>query len=305
MKLSDRLSRFIGLQSDVVYSEKIVASLGGLLAIFMTYYVSFYFTGREGSMAILPSMGAATVLLFAVPHGQLSTPWALFGGNLLSAIVGVTAVLTISDTYVAAGVAVGLSVLVMHMARCLHPPGGATALAAVIGGSSLQELGYWYVLTPTLINCLILFVTAVAFNNLFHWRRYPLSFMKYQPASNRTNVKKIETRHIHEAVSMSGVVVDINDEQLKRIFDLADKLMNMESLSGFEFEVGAFYTNGLPGIHGSIRQIVDERSHQDPQKHMIIFRTVEGANKGFSDSCSLQEFAQWASKKLNSSSQSG
>ena len=78
-------------------------------------------------------MGAATVLLFGVPHGPLSQPWALFAGNLLSAFVGVSCFMLISNTFIAAGVAVSLSMGLMFVCRCVHPPGGATALAAVIG----------------------------------------------------------------------------------------------------------------------------------------------------------------------------
>ena len=34
---------------------------------------------------------------------------------------------------IAAAASVGLAIGVMYYARCLHPPGGATALSAVIG----------------------------------------------------------------------------------------------------------------------------------------------------------------------------
>jgi CBS-domain-containing membrane protein len=61
-----------------------------MLAIFCCFYITTYFTEAAGSATILPFMGASTVLLFAVPHGQLSTPWAFLAGNLLSAVVGVT-----------------------------------------------------------------------------------------------------------------------------------------------------------------------------------------------------------------------
>lgn len=301
MKRFTETLRFIGIQSDVVSSEKVVAAIGGTLAILLTYALSVYLIGPEGSIVILPSMGASTVLLFAVPHGQLSTPWALFGGNLISAFAGVTMVKLVPDIYLAAALAVGTAILFMHLARCLHPPGGATALAAAIGGPSFQELGYWYMVTPTLMNCLILFLVAVVFNNRFHWRRYPMGLMKYQEVKNNPDTKRILPKHIHQAISQSEVVVDISDQQLKRIIDLADEIMRAESALGFELEVGAFYTNSLPGMRWSVRQVVDERAHKELSKYMVVYRTVEGANKGHSDSCSLLEFADWATEKLQPS----
>jgi len=290
-------TRFIGIQSAVIYSERFVAATGGVLAICATYFASAYWTGPQGGLAILPSMGAATVLLFAVPHGQLSTPWALFGGNLLSAFAGVSTAMFIDVPELAAGIAVGFAIFLMHMGRCLHPPGGATALAVILGGDAVQDLGYWYLLTPTLVNCAILFLMALLFNNRFNWRRYPQSLMRYEELYN-PDTRRILPSHIHEAIAQSEVVIDVSDDQIKHIVDLADQIMRREATSGFELELGAFYTNGLPGRHWSVRQVIDERAHTDPTKYIVVYRTVEGAGKGVSDSCTLEAFADWTHEKM-------
>ena len=290
--------RFLGLQSDVVNSEKAVATIGGMLAIFCCFYTTIYFTGAAGSVAILPSMGAAAVLLFAVPHGQLSTPWAFLAGNILSAIVGVTCAKFIGVTFLAASLAVAVSILVMHLTRSLHPPGGATALAAVIGGPTIHELGYWYVLTPTLINCCILFSVAMLFNNLFHWRRYPQSLMRYQSVGYHPDTRRIKMQHIHEAIKRSDLVVDASDEQIKRVVDLADAIYHEELITQFVLELGSFYTNSKPGRKWSVRQVIDQREHTDPSRYLVIYRIADGERKGSTDSCTLQEFAEWANEKL-------
>lgn len=290
--------RFLGVQSNAVISEKLVATLGGMLAIYCCFYITVYFTGYSGSAAILPSMGASTVLLFAVPHGQLSTPWALLAGNILSAIVGVTCSKYIENIALAAPAAVAFSILVMHLTRSLHPPGGATALAAVIGGPTIQELGYLYVITPTLINCCILFSVAMLFNNLFRWRRYPQSLIRYQSAGFHPDTRHIKMQHIHEAIRRSELVVDASDEQIKHIVDLADAIFHEELIFGFVLEPGAFYTNSQPGRMWSVRQVVDQREHTDPSRHIVVYRIVEGERKGQSDSCTLQEFAEWANEKM-------
>ncbi len=290
--------RFLGVQSSVVNSEKTVATIGGMIAIFCCFYTTIYFTGAAGSVAILPSMGAAAVLLFAVPHGQLSTPWAFLAGNLFSAIVGVTCAKFIDVTFLAASLAVALSILVMHLTRSLHPPGGATALAAVIGGPTIHDLGYWYVLTPTLINCGILLSVAMLFNNIFHWRRYPQSFMRYQSVGYHPDTRRIKMQHIHEAIKRSDLVIDASDEKIKHIVDLADAIYHEELIKQFVLEPGAFYTNSKPGRKWSVRQVIDQREHADPSLHLVIYRTADGERKGSTDSCTLQEFAEWANEKM-------
>ena len=290
--------RYLGIQNSVVTSEKLVATLGGMLAISCCFYITTWMLGTEGSAAILPSMGASTVLLFAVPHGQLSTPWALFAGNLLSAVVGVSCAQFIDNIYVAAPVAVAGSILVMHISRSLHPPGGATALAAVIGGPVIEQLGYGYIIAPTLINCSILLAVALAFNNLFEWRRYPQSLMRYKTVGYHPDTRKIKMHHIHEAIKRSDLVIDASDKQIKHIVDLADAVLHEELIAGFELEVGAFYTNNKPGRLWSVRQVIDEKAHKNRHQHMLIYRVAEGSGKGQSGYCTYQQFAEWAKEKM-------
>lgn len=133
-------------------------------------------------------MGASAVLLFAVPHGQLSQPWSVFGGHILSAIVGVTCARWIPNEMLAASTAVGAAIGVMYYLRCIHPPGGATALVAVIGGEGIHSLGYQFVITPILINVCVMLVVAVLYNYLFAWRRYPISLHQIQKDNKKIEV---------------------------------------------------------------------------------------------------------------------
>jgi len=62
----------------------------------------------------------------------------------------------------------------MQHTRTLHPPGGATALIAVSSGTKISAMGYWYVLSPVLSGCIILFLVALIFNNITKKRHYPV-----------------------------------------------------------------------------------------------------------------------------------
>ncbi len=301
------LKDYLGIQSTSPSAEIIVSTIGSAISISTIGYVSFLFTGFQGALAILPSMGAATILLFVLPHGALSQPWALFAGNFLSAIVGVACAGLIENVFLASGIAVGLAILVMHLCRCMHPPGGATALAAVIGGEGVKQLDYSYVITPTLINCLIIFAVAFFFNNIFAWRRYPLSLMRFQAGIpvQRTHEKNhsIDLTYIRQARESLGTLLDVNDEQIKQIIDRANQLMTTEQTSNFDLELGAFYTNGAAGMQWSVRQVIDEAPHANPHHHIVIYRVVDGYNKHRSDSCTLQEFSVWAKQKMRPANQ--
>jgi CBS domain-containing membrane protein len=117
-------------------------------------------------------MGASAVLLFAVPASPLAQPWSLVGGNLVASLVGVSTALLVPDPFLAAALAIGIAIALMMGLRCLHPPSGAVALTAVLGGETIRGLGYGFVLWPVLANSLLMLLVAVLFNRMAG-RAYP------------------------------------------------------------------------------------------------------------------------------------
>ena len=131
------------------------------------------FEPRELSL-LIGSFGASAVLLYGAVRSPLAQPRNLMGGHVLSAIVGVSAQLWLGGTpWLAAAVAVSVAIAVMHLTRTLHPPGGATALIAVIGGDSVHQLGYLYVLLPAALGAGVMLVIALLVNNIPKTRKYP------------------------------------------------------------------------------------------------------------------------------------
>ncbi len=162
MNLLIKLRRFIfgEIPPRQSQDEVLLSSLGAMVGIGLVTWVSHYFVGSESLPFIVASMGAAAVLLYAAPHSQLTQPWPFIGGHLVSATVGVTCAQWIPDIFIASALAVGLAIFVMHELSCLHPPGGAAALVAVIGGEQIQTLGYLYVLVPVGLNVLIMAIAV-------------------------------------------------------------------------------------------------------------------------------------------------
>ncbi len=157
-------------------ADRCIATLGGGASILVLLGVSGWALPDSGAPAVVASMGASAVLLFGVPRGPLSQPWPVIGGHGVSALIGVACARAIPHAPTAAGAAVGLAIGAMLVCRCLHPPGGATAFTAVMGGSAIEQLGFGFVLFPVLPNALVLVGLAVLLNGPFPARRYPARF---------------------------------------------------------------------------------------------------------------------------------
>ena len=116
---------------------------------------------------LIGSFGASAVLVYGVPQAELSQPRNLIGGHLISALIGVSVYKYLPfDITLLSALAVSLSIAFMHITRTLHPPGGATALIAVIGSSRVHAEGYLYVLAPVGAGAVILLLVALLINNL-------------------------------------------------------------------------------------------------------------------------------------------
>lgn len=153
--------------------ERLIACLGALAGITLTGLICGWFFGEGPHIPLIVApMGASAVLIFAVPASPLAQPWSVIGGNTISAFMGVLAAHLIPDPVIAIGVGVSLAIAAMSLTRCLHPPGGAAALTALIGGPAVTSAGFLFPLFPVCLNSVILVALGVAFHKISK-RNYP------------------------------------------------------------------------------------------------------------------------------------
>ncbi|MBQ7608948.1 MAG: HPP family protein [Desulfovibrionaceae bacterium] len=156
-------------------SEILLSWLGAAIAIALIGLLDHALMDPLHANLLIGSFGASAVLAFGAIRSPLAQPRNLVGGHVVSAFVGVTcASLLPSPIWLTAALAVATAIALMHMTETLHPPGGATALIAVIGGEQVRALGYTYVFLPCLLGSCIMLLLAVLFNNLAKNRKYPL-----------------------------------------------------------------------------------------------------------------------------------
>jgi CBS-domain-containing membrane protein len=297
-----RLRHFIGFPASGHHAgEQLVATLGGALGIVLVLISTQALVGPTAALVIVPSMGASAVLIFAAPHSPFAQPWAVLAGHVLSALVGVACWQLVPNPTLAAGLAVGLAIGAMHVARCLHPPGGATALAAVIGGATVHELGYRYALNPIAVNALIILAVGVAFNYAFAWRRFPASLMRYRHASVRTgsNWPPIAEHHVMAAMNHLNVVIDVSPEEMGELIQQTLDIAQRDRDARLpEVRLGHYYCNDLPGQQWSVRQIIDERRSDNPDFDLVIYKVVDGKGLNRTGNCTRTEFARWVGSEL-------
>lgn len=175
IKRTYRKTRYVLYKETLVdFREHFWAFIGSFVGMGLIAYLQYGSLNDADFVFLIGSFGASCVLVYGVIQSPLAQPRNLIGGHVVSALIGVTVQKLIPDVlWIAAPLAVSLSIVFMQITKTLHPPGGATALIAVTGGAQIKELGYLYVVSPVLSGALILLIVALIFNNLTPKRKYP------------------------------------------------------------------------------------------------------------------------------------
>ncbi len=117
----------------------------------------------------------------------------------------------------------------MLLLRCVHPPGGAVALTAVLGGPHVLALGFGFVLVPVGVNSLLLTLVAIAYNNATghscpHCAHGPVH---PHPPVTRLPLPQAE---IDEVLADYGDTIDISRDDLEALFqELLGRAQNGQS----------------------------------------------------------------------------
>jgi CBS-domain-containing membrane protein len=104
---------------------------------------------------LVASLGSTAVTLFALPKAPAARPKSVILGQFLSAVCGWVSQYLLGSEWYACAVAVTLSLVVMVVFDCVHPPGGATALTAV-----LTPQPWTFIIAPVTVG--VIFLVAVA-----------------------------------------------------------------------------------------------------------------------------------------------
>jgi CBS-domain-containing membrane protein len=158
----------------VSLSEIAWSWIGAFFGIAAVAYISYQTLDGTDLVMIIGSFGASAVLIYGAIKSPLAQPRNLLGGHILSALVGVSCYQLLgSQMWLASAVAVATAIALMQATKTLHPPGGATALIAVIGSGKIHALGYLYAIIPAGLGAVVMLAVALLVNNIPKSRRYP------------------------------------------------------------------------------------------------------------------------------------
>lgn len=211
------------------------AGVGALVGLFLAGWLTSLAYGPDIALHLLGPLAASAVLVFAVHSGPLAQPWPVLGSYALAGIVGLAMRDGFGPGLWVAAAALGLSILVMCLLRCLHPPGGAVAVSAVLADPGLTALGD-HLLEPVLLNALILVAVAIVYNRLTGVRypkgaapRKDLHHTHDPLPSERVGIR---SEDLDQALEELGEFVDVTRDELERIILATEQHALQRSLGG-------------------------------------------------------------------------
>jgi len=217
LRLSQWLAAFWPAPVTVNAQERLRAVLGAVAGVLFAALLSRWLGGATSAVPwLVAPVGASAVLVFAVPASPLAQPWAVVGGNTVSALVGITCANLIGDPAVAGAVAVSLAIGMMFARRCLHPPGGAMALSSVL----THATSYHWALYPALTNSALLVLAGMVYNSATG-RRYP-HVQVAPPKAPGTAQSRVSKADIDVVLARYNQVLDISRDDLENLLQDAE-----------------------------------------------------------------------------------
>jgi CBS domain-containing membrane protein len=220
---------------SVPWRERLRACLGAFAGIGLTGATMYWLLGPQTNIPLLVApMGASAVLLFAVPASPLAQPWSFVGGNLVSATAGVLCAQWLANPFAAAALAIALAIGAMLTLRCVHPPSGAVALTAVLGGPTIHALGLRFVLEPIALQSIVLLTVALVYHAVTG-HRYPHAHASRKSASAGSEQNAahagITRADIEAIIRQRGEWIDVDADDLESLLHEAQLLAYARSFS--------------------------------------------------------------------------
>jgi len=209
---------FIPARTRIDHREGLRILAGALIGIFLTGLLCHLLGGPVFDRLpwLMAPLGASAVLVFALPAGPMAQPWAVVGGNTLSALVGIAGVHGVhllGSAEIAAALAVGSAIALMLVLRCLHPPGGATSLMMVLGGIGDPSFAFY----PVLANSFLLVLAGILYNNATG-RAYP--HMQLAPGNSGAQAgttERVLDADLDAVLAHYNQVLDVSRDDLKAL----------------------------------------------------------------------------------------
>lgn len=201
---------------------KILSVVSSFSAILIMALVTQKLSIGAAYPIIVASMGASAVILFVIPNSPLAQPWSFFGGQLISAIIGVACAQWFTDIALASACAVGGSIFAMLLLRCLHPPGAATAITPILASDPFNSVSYGFVLMPVGLNVLVMLAMAIVINRWLLRHDYPIVSGNKNTAVKPAQQTGISDQDLKQALENMDMFMDVSAGDLRKLLTDAE-----------------------------------------------------------------------------------
>ena len=154
-----------------------MGGIGAGVTIGILGYITFQsiLAGTNYGLWLAASFGSSVVVVFGYPENEFAQPKNVLLGHLLCTLVGIIFVTLFNITqdrsifFLAIGLAVGISVMLMMAFKITHPPAGGNTIVVMLTQDSFQ-----FLIFPIMVGAITIIIGGVIYNRLILKKNYPL-----------------------------------------------------------------------------------------------------------------------------------
>ena len=158
----------------------LLGGIGAGVTIGVLAYITFESTlaGSIYGLWLAASFGSSVVVVFGYPENEFAQPKNVLLSHLLCAFVGILFVILFKISqdrtifFLALGVAIGLSVMLMMAFKITHPPAGGNAIVVMLAQESFH-----YLIFPIMVGAITIIIGGIIYNRLILKKNYPLKWL--------------------------------------------------------------------------------------------------------------------------------
>ncbi|MFZ3052500.1 MAG: HPP family protein [Sulfuricurvum sp.] len=136
--------------------ESIIAGIGAFIGLSLIGLIA----QKADTMMIIAPFGATAVLLFSAPNSPFSKSWNIFGGYFIATLLGSIILVYTNGGWLWIGTGLGITIMLMHLTKTIHPPAGANFLIVTQGHLT------FYLLEPLFIGLIALIIIAISIDKI-------------------------------------------------------------------------------------------------------------------------------------------
>jgi len=153
----------------------LLGGVGAGVTIAILTYITFQsiLSGTNYGLWLAASFGSSVVVVFGYPDYEFSQPKNVLFGHLLCALVGIVFVILFkisqdrSIFFLAIGIAVCISVMLMMAFKITHPPAGGNTIVVMLTQDSFQ-----FLIFPIMVGAVTIIIGGVIYNRFILKKKY-------------------------------------------------------------------------------------------------------------------------------------